>query len=158
MQESIFRAACLPPGNWGSSTPPLSSSCTGWLLHPLLLCRPLVMPPSCSLLILSLCRPLVVSSHQLVVAFSLVALPSCHHLTLLLSCRLAPAGCCIASCRAALLLCCPLILSSSSTLNSLSLGFPDAFDVTFMVKIDRGGMIWLSQRGGACDDRKSFFL
>jgi hypothetical protein len=134
-------------------TPPLSSSCAGWFLRRLSSCCPLFVPPSRLLLVLSLRHPLVVSSHRLVVALPLVAPPSRRLLTPPLSCRLAPAGCCIASRRTALSSCRPLVLSSSFTLNSLSLGFPDPFDVTFVVKIDRG-------RGddmGACNDTKLFW-
>jgi hypothetical protein len=119
----------------------LSSHCAGWLLHPLSLHRtlvvlsprhplvillrlvvalppvtppshPLVVPPSCHFFVLSLRHPLVVSSHQLVVALPLVAPPSHRPLTPPLSRILAPAGCCINSCRAA--------LSSSRHATSLS--------------------------------------
>jgi hypothetical protein len=76
--------------------------------------HPLVVPPSHPLVVLSLRHPLIVSSHQLVVALSLAALPSCRPLTLPLSCHLAPAACCIASCCATLSLCHPLVLSLSS--------------------------------------------
>jgi hypothetical protein len=63
---------------------------------------PLVVPPSRPLILLSLCHHLVVSSCRLVVASPLVVPPSCCPLTLPHSCCLAPAGCCVASCRAAL--------------------------------------------------------
>ncbi len=77
--------------------------------------RPLVMPLSCPLIILSLRCPLVVSSCRLVVGLPLVAPPSRRPLTTLPSCHLALAGCCIASryatlsssCRAFLLSFCP---------------------------------------------------
>jgi hypothetical protein len=118
-------------------TLPLSLSCAGWLLCRLSSCRPLILPPSCSLLILSLRRPLVVSSHWLVVAMPLIALPSRCPLTPPLSCRLALAGCCVASSCAALLSSCHATLSLSSTLNLLSLGFPDPFDATFVVARER---------------------
>jgi hypothetical protein len=84
------------------------------VLHRLLSRCPLVVLPSRPLLVLSLCRPLVVSSHQLVVALPLVAPPSCRLLTPPLSCCLVPAGCCIASHCAALSSCRPLVLFSSS--------------------------------------------
>jgi hypothetical protein len=64
--------------------------------------HPLVVPPSCPFVVLSLRRPLVVSSHQLVVALPLVVPPSCRPLAPPLSCRLAPAGCCVNSCCAAI--------------------------------------------------------
>jgi hypothetical protein len=94
-------------------TPPISSSCPGWLLHCLLSCHPLVVPLSHPVLVLSLCHPLVVSSHRLVVALPLVAPPSCRPLTPPLFCRLAPADCCVASHHAALLSSCRASLLSS---------------------------------------------
>jgi hypothetical protein len=68
-------------------------------------------PPSCPLVIPSLRRPLIFSSYRLIVVLPLVAPPSCCPLTPLLSCRLAPAGCCVASCRAALSSSCCAALS-----------------------------------------------
>jgi hypothetical protein len=99
------------------------SHLTGWLLHHLLLHRPLivlslrrslvflcqlvvasppvaptscplVVPPSCPLVVLSLHCPLVISLRRLVVALLLVAPPSRCPLTAPPSCHLAPAGCC----------------------------------------------------------------
>jgi hypothetical protein len=96
----------------------LSSDCAGWLLHCLsshrplvilLLChplfvllrlvvalpliaqpsRPLVVPPSNPLVTLSLRRPLIVSSHQLVVVLPLAVPPTCCPLTPPLSHHLA---------------------------------------------------------------------
>jgi hypothetical protein len=74
-------------------------------------------PPSRPLVLLSLCCPLTVSSHWLVVASPLIVPSSCHPLTPLLSCCLALAGCCVNSCRAALLSSrrpppCPLVVLS----------------------------------------------
>jgi hypothetical protein len=138
--------------------PPLLSSCAGWLLRRLSSCRPLILPPSCPLLVLSLRHPLVVSSHQLVLALPLVAPPSCCPLTLPLSRCLLPAGCCVASHRAALSSCRPLVLLSSSTLNSSSLGFLEPFDVTFVVPRERSSCTipvwpWRSQGGAAIRTR-----
>ncbi len=64
--------------------------------------RPLVVPLSRPLIVLSLRCPLVVSSRRLVVVSPLVAPPSRHPLTAPPSRHLALAGCCIASCHAAL--------------------------------------------------------
>jgi hypothetical protein len=65
--------------------------------------RPLIVPLSRPLIVLSLRCPLVVSSRRLVVASPLVAPPSRYPLTAPPYRRLAPAGCCIASRHAALL-------------------------------------------------------
>ncbi len=73
---------------------------------------PLAVPLSCPLILQSLCCTLVISSRRLVVALPLVALPSCHSLTAPSSCRLAPAGCCVASRHAALSSSCRASLSS----------------------------------------------
>jgi hypothetical protein len=64
--------------------------------------RPLVVKPSYPLVILSLRRPLIVSSHQLIVTLPLIAPPSRRPLTPPLSRHLAPAGCCVTSRCAAL--------------------------------------------------------
>jgi hypothetical protein len=109
----------------------LLSHLNGWLLHRLslyrllvvlLLCRslvvlpwlvvastliappsrPLVVPPPRLLIVLSLRCPLVISLCRLVIASPLIAPPSCHPLTALPSCRLAPAGCCVNSRRVTL--------------------------------------------------------
>ncbi len=65
--------------------------------------HPLVVPSSCHFFILSLRPSLVVSSHWLVVALPLVKPPSRRPFAPPLSRRLVPAGCCVNSCRAALL-------------------------------------------------------
>ncbi len=101
----------------------LLSSCASWLLCRLLLQRPLV---------LLLCRPLVLLSSSDCTALLLSHLTCWLLRRLLLHCPLivlslrrsrclAPASCCIASCRAALSLCCPLVLSLSSHCAALSL-------------------------------------
>ncbi len=122
-----------------------SSHCTGWLLHCLLLHCPLVVlslhhplvvllqlvvalpllsPHSCPLVVLP-SHPLVVLSlhcllvvllRWLIVASPLVILPSCCPLTPTLSRHLAPAGCCVTSCRATHLSSCCATLSSSHCL------------------------------------------
>jgi hypothetical protein len=113
------------------------------ILHRLVVALPLVAPPSCPLLVLSLRRrPLVISSHQLVVALPPIALPSHHPLTpplsaLLLSCNGWLLHCLSLHHPLVLLLCRPLLLLLSSTLNLSSLGFPDPFDVTFVVLRER---------------------
>jgi hypothetical protein len=118
------------------------SHLTGWLLHCLSLYRPLVVlslcyslvilrrlilastlvtlpscplvvPPPRPLVVLSLRCPLVVSLCRLVVALPLIAPPLHHPLTALPSRHLAPAGCYVASCCAALLSSCRAVLSSS---------------------------------------------
>jgi hypothetical protein len=101
----------------------LSSHSTALVvLHWLAVVSHLIALPSCCapshpLPVLLLHCPLVVSSHLLVVVLPLVTLPSRHPLTPALSCRLAPAGCCVASCctthlsshcAALLSSCCPL--------------------------------------------------
>ncbi len=74
--------------------------------------RPLVVPLSRPLIVLSLRCPLVVSWRRLVVASPLVAPPSHRPLTTLPSCRLALAGCCVASHHPALSSsCCASLLS-----------------------------------------------
>jgi hypothetical protein len=74
--------------------------------------RPLVVPLSCPLIVLSLRCPLVVLLRRLVVASPLIAPPSCCPLTTLPSCCLALAGCCVASRHAALSSSCCASLSS----------------------------------------------
>jgi hypothetical protein len=78
----------------------------GWLVVALPLNalppRPLVVPPSCRLIVLSLRSPLLVSLCWLVVVSPLIAPSSCHPLTTPPSRHLVPAGCCVASCCAAL--------------------------------------------------------
>jgi hypothetical protein len=132
----------------------LSSSCTGWLLHCLLPPRPLILllcpllvllsSYHCATLLLSdctgwllrclssyrllvvlfLCCSLVIL-RRLVVASTLVAPPSCHHVPTSLSschpitvlpsrCLIAPAGCCVAS------RCTALLYSSHCTVLSSS--------------------------------------
>jgi hypothetical protein len=54
--------------------------------------RPLNVPPSCPLIVLSLCCSFVVSLRRLVVVAPLVAPPSPHPLTVPPSCHLIPAG------------------------------------------------------------------
>ncbi len=82
--------------------------------------HPLVVPPSCPLIVLSLHHPLVDSSHR-----GLLCCLSLHCPLVAFSLRrshcLAPAGCCNASCCAALLLCRHVVLSSSSHCTALSL-------------------------------------
>jgi hypothetical protein len=74
------------------------------------------MPPSCPFVVQLLRHPLVVSFHRLVVVSPLVVPPSRRPLATPLSRRLAPAGCCINSCRAT--------LSSSHRATSLSSCLP----------------------------------
>ncbi len=101
-------------------------------------CRPLILSLSshCTdLLLFHLTGWLLgcLSSHR-----PLVAPPSCCPLTPLLSCHLAPVGCCVASHRANFSSCRPLVLLLSSTLNSLSLGFPDPFNFCWEGCVRRG--------------------
>jgi hypothetical protein len=95
----VFASHFVSPPFCHPLTLPLLLSCAGWLLRCLLSCRPLVVPPSRPLLILSLHRNLVVSSQRPVVAFPLAAPPPCPLLTPLLS---------LLSCTGWLLRCLPL--------------------------------------------------
>jgi hypothetical protein len=99
----IALAGCCVPSSCtalslSSHRAALLLSCSGWLLRCLPSHRPLVHP----FVVLSLHCPLVVSSHWLVVALPVVVPPSCHPLAPPLSRCLAPSGCCINSCCAAL--------------------------------------------------------
>ncbi len=82
---------------------------------------PLIVPPSSPFVVLSLRRPLVVSSHRLVVTSPLVVLPSRCPLAPPLSRCLVLAGCCVNShCAALLSTCHATSLSSCRPITALT--------------------------------------
>jgi hypothetical protein len=135
-------------------TPPLLLSCAGWLLHCLSSCCPLVVPPSCCAALsaaLSSCHPLILSLSSHWAALLLSHLTGCLLRRLSLQCppvvlslhrsfvvlrRLVVALPLVA------LPSCPLVVPHSRPLVVLYLklvkpGFPDPFDVTFVVPRER---------------------
>ncbi len=134
----VVASPLIAPPSRRLLSPPLLLSCAGWLLRCLLLRRPLVVPPSCPLVVLSLHHPLVVSSHRLVVALPLIALPCSCPLPppLVVLCQLVAVLPLVALPSLPLVMppSCPLVVPTS---NLSSLGFPDPFDATFVVPWER---------------------